>query len=153
GQSKPFVFYEPSGVRWRRFIRITQVGGILTILALVSVLLGVLVTPQLPTVILPAVPHRLASSHTHGVTNQVPSPDVLNSQALAKREPSSPSPHPQTEAAAAGRQPLVLGYYVNWDAASIVSLRLHLGALTHLVPEWLTLQNARGDLEDTSDPG
>src|SRR5262249_30990673 len=42
--------------------------------------------------------------------------------------------------------------YVNWDAASIVSLRLHLGALTHLVPEWLTLQNAQGDLDDTSDP-
>src|SRR5258708_10088136 len=35
---------------------------------------------------------------------------------------------------------------------SIISLRLHFRALTHLVPEWLTLQNAQGDVDDASDP-
>ncbi len=33
----------------------------------------------------------------------------------------------------------------------MVSLRLHLGELTHLIPEWLVLQNASGDIDDQSD--
>jgi spore germination protein YaaH len=47
---------------------------------------------------------------------------------------------------------VVFGYYVNWDRASIVSLRLNLQHLTHLVPEWLVLANGKGDLSDESDP-
>src|SRR5581483_8808611 len=46
---------------------------------------------------------------------------------------------------------LVWAFYVNWDPGSIVSLRLHLSHITHLVPEWLTLQNAKGDIDDQSD--
>ena len=45
----------------------------------------------------------------------------------------------------------MFGYYVNWDPASIVSLRINISRLTHLVPEWLVLQNANGDLSDESD--
>ncbi len=154
GRPKSFVFYEPSGLRWRRVVRIMQGGSILTVLALVSVLVGVLVTPQLPAVVLPAVPHLLPLSHAHGVASaQGPGLDAPNSEAPATPDPGPLSPPPQTAVSAAGRAPLVLGYYVNWDAASIVSLRLHLRALTHLVPEWLTLQNAQGDVDDTSDPG
>ncbi len=33
----------------------------------------------------------------------------------------------------------------------MVSLRLHLNHMTHLVPEWLILQNAKGDLDDQTD--
>ena len=144
-RSKSFVFYEPSGIRWRRFIRLVRGGGILTFLALVSALVGVLVTPELPAVVLPDVPHLLPLGHAHELTgDQRAGPDTLGPTGFATAHPDSPSP---------SRSPLVLGYYVNWDAASIVSLRLHLRALTHLVPEWLTLQNAQGDVEDTSDPG
>ena len=46
----------------------------------------------------------------------------------------------------------MFGFYVNWDPASMVSLRMHLAHLTHLVPEWLILRNAKGDLDDQSDP-
>jgi spore germination protein YaaH len=34
----------------------------------------------------------------------------------------------------------------------MVSLRLNAHALTHLVPQWFTLRNARGDIEDEADP-
>ena len=47
---------------------------------------------------------------------------------------------------------MVFGFYVNWDPGSMVSLRMHLSHLTHLVPEWLVLKNAQGDLDDQSDP-
>jgi len=157
GRSKSFVFYEPSGTRWRRFIRVIQGGGILTILALASVFVGLVVTPELPALVLPAVPHLLPLSHAHGLTSdQDFSPDALSAfgaEAGAKPDTGSLTPYLQSSVTAEGRPPLVLGYYVNWDAASIVSLRLHFRALTHLVPEWLTLQNAQGDVDDTSDPG
>ena len=154
GRPKSFVFYEPSGIRWRRFTRVVQGGGILTFLALVSALVGVWVTPELPAVVLPDVPHLLPLSHAHELTgDQRAGPDTLSPAVSATPDPDSPSPSVHTALSGAGRPPLVLGYYVNWDAASIVSLRLHLRALTHLVPEWLTLQNAQGDVEDTSDPG
>src|SRR5262249_19842738 len=122
--------------------------------AFAAVRVGLVMAPALPAVILPAVPHRLPLSHAPAPTSdQGPSPDALDAQARATPDPDSRSSHLQTSGPAEGPPPLVLGYYVNWDAASIVSLRLHLGALTHLVPEWLTLQNAQGDVDDTADPG
>ncbi len=63
----------------------------------------------------------------------------------------SPVLHPRTAAAAGDGKPLVWGFYVNWDVGSMVSLRLHLSHLTHLIPEWLVLQNAKGDIDDQTD--
>jgi cellulose synthase/poly-beta-1,6-N-acetylglucosamine synthase-like glycosyltransferase/peptidoglycan/xylan/chitin deacetylase (PgdA/CDA1 family)/spore germination protein YaaH len=65
----------------------------------------------------------------------------------------SPSPvlHPRPAAKTVKGAPLVWAFYVNWDPGSIVSLRLHLAHITHLVPEWLTLANARGDINDDTD--
>ena len=63
----------------------------------------------------------------------------------------SPVIHPKKAVAAGVGRPLVWGFYVNWDPASMVSLRLHLNHMTHLVPEWLILQNAKGDLDDQTD--
>ena len=147
------MFYEPSGTRWRRFLRVSRGSGVLATLALASALAAVLMTPELPTLVLPAVPHLLPLSHAHGLTSdQDPSPNASETQDRATPDPDSVSSPLQSSASAGGPPPLVLGYYVNWDAASIVSLRLHFRALTHLVPEWLTLQNAHGDLDDASDP-
>ncbi len=60
--------------------------------------------------------------------------------------------HPKTAARAADGKPVVFGYYVNWDPASMASLRASITHLTHLVPEWFYLKNAQGDLEDQTDP-
>jgi len=153
GRPKSFVFYEPSGVRWRRFLHVIRGGGALAILALALALVGVMVTPELPTLVLPAAPHLLRASHAHSLaSDQGARADTRGAQDRATPVPSAVSSPLQSSASAANPPPLVLGYYVNWDAASIVSLRLHFHALTHLVPEWLTLQNAQGDLDDASDP-
>src|SRR5262249_59652964 len=95
---KSFVFYEPSGIRWRRFIRLVQGGGILTFLALVSALVGVLVTPELPAVVLPDVPHLLPLGHAHDLTgDQRAGPDTLGpaGPATAHLDWPAPSPPPQ----------------------------------------------------------
>src|SRR5262249_40036056 len=120
GRSKSFVFYEPSGTRWRRFIRVIQGGGILAILALASGVVGVVMTPKLPTLILPAVPHVLPLSHTRGLTSdQGFSPEALyglSAEAGATPEAGSLTPHLHSLVPTPGRPPLVFGYYVNWDA-------------------------------------
>jgi cellulose synthase/poly-beta-1,6-N-acetylglucosamine synthase-like glycosyltransferase/peptidoglycan/xylan/chitin deacetylase (PgdA/CDA1 family)/spore germination protein YaaH len=64
---------------------------------------------------------------------------------------ASPVLHPRAAAKASNGAPMVWGFFVNWDPGSMVSLRLHLGHLTHLVPEWFVLQNANGDIDDQSD--
>ena len=39
-----------------------------------------------------------------------------------------------------------LGFYVDWDANALVSLRAHAGELTHIAPEWLTLTGVESTL-------
>ena len=60
--------------------------------------------------------------------------------------------HPRNAAAVVDEQPVVFGFYVNWDPASLTSLRANLQHLTHLVPEWFTLLNGNGDLGDDRMP-
>src|SRR5262249_57126249 len=84
GHPKSFVFYEPSGRRWRRVVSVTQGGAILTLLALASTFVGLVVNPELPTLVLPAVPHLLPPSHAHGLTSdQAPPLDAPNARAPA----------------------------------------------------------------------
>jgi len=128
--------------------------GILVVLLLLSLLFN----PQLPALGLPAVEHLPGLSEV---------PQIIRGEKAVKAVPfrlrraaknikyvrsASPVTHPKTAARLGPDRPVVFGYYVNWDPASMVSLRINLAHLTHLVPEWLVLENARGDLDDQSDP-
>jgi peptidoglycan-N-acetylglucosamine deacetylase len=147
-----FVFHDPSGKRWIRVQRAALVTAAL--LGVIGLLLGVaLVTnPQLPSLGLSAVAHLGNRSEVR---------TIIGTEQTAKNVPFkkeirfvkslSPVIHQKIAARERSDQPLVFGYYVNWDPASIVSLRINLNHLTHLVPEWLTLANSQGDLADESD--
>ncbi|HZL56638.1 MAG TPA: glycosyl hydrolase family 18 protein, partial [Bryobacteraceae bacterium] len=151
-----FVFYDPSGKRWGRFRRFLQTGGLAMALLLTLVVLVGLSGPQLPALGIPGVgPLPSVQEIPAIIRGQKPLRNV------PYREPkgtnikyvrsASPMLHPRPAARQAPGAPLVWGYFVNWDPGSIVSLRLHIGHLTHLVPEWLTLQNGNGDIDDQSD--
>jgi cellulose synthase/poly-beta-1,6-N-acetylglucosamine synthase-like glycosyltransferase/peptidoglycan/xylan/chitin deacetylase (PgdA/CDA1 family) len=153
---RSFVFHDPSGIRWIRFRRIAQLAGLALALSAAVFLLAGLSLPQLPVLGLPAigpaVPPELSgltsrTSLLRNVPYRVPKPvkPVRYVRSL------SPVIHPRHAATGGGGKPLVWGFFVNWDAASIVSLRLHLSHLTHLIPEWLVLQNAQGDIDDQTD--
>ena len=156
--SSTFVFHDPSGRRWARVRRIAGAAGVFGLLAFCVFLLSLFISPQLPNLGLPAVEHLVRFSEV---------PSVIRGERAAKNVPfklqkavknvkyvrsASPVIHPKTAARTGPSQPVVFGYYVNWDPASIVSLRLNLQHLTHLVPEWLVLQNGKGDLDDQTDP-
>jgi cellulose synthase/poly-beta-1,6-N-acetylglucosamine synthase-like glycosyltransferase/peptidoglycan/xylan/chitin deacetylase (PgdA/CDA1 family)/spore germination protein YaaH len=156
--SSTFVFHDPSGRRWARVRRIAGAAGVFGLLAFCVFLLSLFVSPQLPNLGLPAVEHLVRFSEV---------PSVIRGEKAVKNVPfklqkavknlkyvrsASPVIHPKTAAATGPSQPIVFGYYVNWDPASVVSLRLNLQHLTHLVPEWLVLQNGKGELDDQTDP-
>ena len=149
-----FVFYDPSGKRWTRVRRgLAILAGIAAAVA-VLLAISIVTNPRLPALGLGSVAH---------VTDRAEVPIIIagNKAALNlpfRRPPvkyvrsTSPVIHPRTAAKVRDDQPIVFGYYVNWDPASMVSLRLNIAKLTHLVPEWLVLRNGQGDISDQSDP-
>ncbi len=155
-QPRSFVFHDPSGKRWAAIRRAAQSTGLVSILLLVIVGLVALSVPRLPGLGLPEVAPVVGTAELRGIVGgehlekNVPwrNPKPLKIQYVRS---ASPVLHPRPAARQLADAPLVWGFFVNWDPASIVSLRLHLSRLTHLVPEWLTLQNDKGDIEDQSD--
>ena len=153
-----FVFYDPSGKRWVRFRRGLQTFGLLAGLLIFLLILSIFINPQLPGLGLPAVaPLASFAEVKRIIRGERPAKNIPYRMRKAARNikyvrSASPVIHPKTAASAGESKPIVFGYYVNWDRASIVSLRVNLGHLTHLVPEWFTLKNAQGDLDDESDP-
>ena len=137
----PFVFHEPSGRRWRRFRYAILGAGVLCALLAGLTLVSVVVIPELPTLAFTAGAHG-----PHVIRTRIVGPTERAGQTLHGPAPGSAPVDPSV------RRHVVLGYYVNWDASSIVSLRLNLPMLTHLVPQWFTLRDTDGDLEDESDP-
>jgi cellulose synthase/poly-beta-1,6-N-acetylglucosamine synthase-like glycosyltransferase/spore germination protein YaaH/peptidoglycan/xylan/chitin deacetylase (PgdA/CDA1 family) len=152
-----FVFYDPTGKRWLRFRRALSVAGIGA--AVLALLLGLslISNPQLPALGLPAVQHLAnfgelaAITHGEKTNRAVPFRVRRDNGVKYVRNGGNPVIHPRTAAKPREDQPIVFGFYVNWDPASMISLRANLGRLTHLVPEWLTLKNGAGDVEDNSD--
>jgi cellulose synthase/poly-beta-1,6-N-acetylglucosamine synthase-like glycosyltransferase/peptidoglycan/xylan/chitin deacetylase (PgdA/CDA1 family)/spore germination protein YaaH len=155
-QPTSFVFHDPSGQRWSRFRRASQSGGIALIVLLVLFFLVGVSLPQLPVLGLPAVAPVVSLEVANLAGNKrvpINLPYRLKKPLKPVRYIRSPSPviHPKAAAQAGDGKPLVWGFYVNWDPSAMVSLRLHLSHLTHLVPEWLILQNAKGDIDDQTD--
>ena len=155
--SSSFVFYDPTGKRWNRFRRLLGISGIIGIVVLVLLVLSIIVNPQLPTLGLPNVQHLADFGEVPIITRgekamkAVPFRFRKSREVKYVRNGGSPVLHQKTAFTAREDQPIVFGFYVNWDQASMVSLRLNLNRLTHLVPEWLTLKNGNGDLDDQSD--
>ncbi len=118
-------------------------------------ILSVISNPQLPALGLPAVQHLADFSEvgliTRGEKNAKAVPYRLHKPVSYVRNNGNPILHPHTVPKPREDQPLVFGFYVNWDEASRVSFRVNLTHMTHLVPEWLTLKNGQGDVDDQSD--
>ena len=133
-----------------------QISGLLlTMLLAVFFLVGISL-PQLPVLGLPPVAHAVAIEPSNLLAGKrlpknVPYRIAKPSKPVRYVRSLSPVIHPHAAAKTSGGAPLVFGFYVNWDPASMVSLRLHLSHLSHLIPEWLVLQNANGDIDDQSD--
>src|SRR2546426_8599316 len=91
-----------------------------------------LLAPPRPTLLLPArkralgkAKHRLDLERRRAAT-------------ASHSAKAGPSLHPDA--------PLTIGFHVNWDDASMSSLRQNLASLDVLIPEWLHLAGADGSI-------
>ncbi|CAK0765034.1 poly-beta-1,6-N-acetyl-D-glucosamine synthase [Gammaproteobacteria bacterium] len=152
------VFFDPDNRRWPRLrLAILLVGIILSVLA------GFLMVSILANPILPALPlpnSTLSSRSGHGIPPRGEEHHITKAKralkevkarlereqehTLAQLLLKARAPHHKDHQ----RQPLIFGYYVNWDDASFSSLKENLDHLDVLIPEWLHLSGADGSLRE-----
>jgi cellulose synthase/poly-beta-1,6-N-acetylglucosamine synthase-like glycosyltransferase/peptidoglycan/xylan/chitin deacetylase (PgdA/CDA1 family)/spore germination protein YaaH len=130
------VFHDPSGRRAKRadFALACALALLFTVFAAFAATLAL--APRIPSVAL-RDPHVTTAVYKH---------------ALIRRGRPSWSRIPRPVARGAGERPLTVAFYVSWDPISRESLRQHVNAVDVVSPQWLSLRNANGDLDVTSDP-
>ncbi len=153
-----FIFHDPTGRRWARTRRTLGAAAIVLAVFIAFIGLAALSNPNLPRLGLPEVQHVAVAAEVpsiiRGEQAQVNVPYKAMRKAAREMKyirGSSLLSRPTSSPVATERRPVVIGFYVNWDRASIVSLRLNLHHLTHLAPEWLIVANSKGDLTDETD--
>src|SRR5947209_9346330 len=149
-----FIFHDPTGRRWTRVRHGLRVAAIVVCVLAAVLMLAILTAPQVPALGLGSVAHVANSEEVRSIiAGEHPAKNVPFAERKRRNFVRSSNPIIHTKIAARVRdeQPLVFGYYVNWDPSSMVTLRLNLSRLTHLVPEWLVLGNGQGDLTDETD--
>ncbi|MGE5360004.1 MAG: glycosyltransferase [Bacteroidales bacterium] len=144
------VFFDPQRKRWPRFRRGVFAAALLFTLIFGGLVASVLVNPVLPALKLPQ-----STLLPHGGHLAPPLPDPPSTQAATRRFvdarrrlETSRRERPAVLGARlpAFDRPLAVGFFVNWDDSSMASLRDNVGSLDVLVPEWLHLSSADGQV-------
>ena len=150
------IFFDPARKRWPRVKAGAFVAAALISTALLVLVGSVLLNPALESLSLPSarfLPHR---RHT---TPALPKPSKRQDARLAKlkrvlaREIRATKRRPPLAAKAVSTQPYApkaIGFFVNWDDASLSSLRKNSGNLDQLIPEWLHLTDGNGGIREDS---
>ena len=157
------IFLDQSGRRWRRLRRGALAAGVVTTLVLLVAVVFLVIPPFLPD-----LPLRQTAADSLGgairsartPTRRLPSAKeererIQSRQRLfeeLERHPATParrySQMPITRprvrqdsllAARSPRDPIVAGFYVNWDDNSLFSLRQRIDHLDWIVAEWVLL--------------
>ncbi|HKQ79968.1 MAG TPA: glycosyltransferase [Blastocatellia bacterium] len=158
------IFYDPVGRRRRR---VRQVGFVFAIVAsaLAAIFVAsVLINPWLPRLSLRQIAGLPNANDTRLQTPSLITPrahKARRAQAALRRALAWRSAVPATRQAMmsvaaapeqASTRPLAIGFYVNWDDSSYKSLKLGLGRLDWVVPEWIRLQTGDNPVVGEIDP-
>ena len=139
---RAFIFQDPHGRRWPRLRRVIVVFTLLLAAALIWFFKTLLVHPELKT---PAsvVPLKRQLRAAINRTEQ-DDPNAINWQRYYSESKSAQDRlaniRRQMRKTPGAKSEIRLAYYVEWDPNSLTSLEEHAGSLTHLAPEWFTLQ-------------
>ena len=152
-----FVFLDPHGQRWPR-MRFALFAGVVTLI--IAVILAIWSMWIHPALRLPASVRELKGQlksdiAKHPETAPNPSADkwktyLDKSRSVQARLAQMRADRPRQSPRNAGE--IRLGIYADWDPNALVSLHDHVGQLTHLAPEWLTVADAQGRLVTNADP-
>ncbi len=153
------VFFDPSRKRWPRLRLGMAVFGLILSLLLGALILSILFSPVLPALNLPS-----ASIVPHGAHMAPPPPPLSLAHPLTRRERALRDAKDKLvrererdlhhllaqrqKANPAPEHPLTIGFFVNWDDASMSSLKENLGKLDMIIPEWLHLAGEDGTIRE-----
>jgi cellulose synthase/poly-beta-1,6-N-acetylglucosamine synthase-like glycosyltransferase/peptidoglycan/xylan/chitin deacetylase (PgdA/CDA1 family)/spore germination protein YaaH len=147
------IFYDPARRRWRRFKRGSQLLLAVGSLIFAALLVSIVINPVLPSLGLPAArvlpqvhhvsPPRPKTFVGHSERRFQKTKSRLKTYLASVRTQPSPPASPQ---APASQQTKLFGFYVNWDDTSFTSLKQNLASLDTLIPEWLHLASADGNI-------
>ncbi|EXI81787.1 MAG: Poly-beta-1,6-N-acetyl-D-glucosamine synthase [Candidatus Accumulibacter appositus] len=157
------VFFDPANKRWPRLRLGMALIAVTLSLLLGGLLLSILAAPVLPALHLPNVsflphgahavpdlpalaPERPASRRERGLRNE--QLKLAHERERSLRQLLQPA---RANAANVDQQPLAIGFFVNWDDASMSSLKENLGSLDTVIAEWLHLASEDGTLRE-NDP-
>ncbi len=140
------VFFDPHGKRKRVFSRsvLFAIAGSVFLSFLFA--LSVLVTPVLSQ---PTAKNERKHSFIPGLETKVDRPFAQARAKLARQIAldTSPTKAPQSPAGA----PIMAAFYAPWQETGIHSLRANKDKITHLMPEWVHLNNDGKTLDFASD--
>ncbi|WP_248595344.1 hypothetical protein [Candidatus Accumulibacter phosphatis] len=157
------VFFDPAKKRWPRLrLGMLLVGVALTLL-LGGLRLSVLAAPVLPALRLPNVsflphgahavpdipalaPERPTTRRERALRNE--QLKLARERERSLRQLLQPARANAANAANVDHQPLAIGFFVNWDDASMSSLKETLGSLDTVIAEWLHLAGEDGTLRE-----
>ncbi len=152
-----FVFLDRLGKRWPRFKRYSLFLGGLVVLALIIFIQTLFVPSSLS--LPPAAEQlkaRLRAQPLAGQATQEPSKPLWLNFAKDTKGPvlapsgSADNPQPDHQPGAEGTAAEIhLGFFEGWDPASLASLKAHADQLTHLAPDWLSLEDGEGEVKLT----
>jgi peptidoglycan-N-acetylglucosamine deacetylase len=146
---RPPVFYDPHQRRSRWVTRIGRMLGILVSALFLAVVGAVLINPALPALgVTPSdkLPqrHHVAPPRPEQPTRYLEN-RFRQSRGALQRTLASEHAGPLT-AAPLPRGTELFAFFVNWDDTSFTSLKQQIGHIDVLVPEWLHLADANGNI-------
>ncbi len=147
------IFYDADHFRWRTFNCAAGLTGAILLLILVATNVVALIHPRSPSSNLgPALSLSLAHGYLPPLpTSCPPAPEELSSARAKKERISQPEKAHAPGVAAAGAAPRpkseLIGFYVNWDENSFISLEENLSRFDRLIPEWLHLTQPDGTID------
>ena len=153
----PFVFSDPTGKRWPRLRLILLVAGVLFFLGTVVFVQTLFVAPKMNVPFsLRQLKGQLKALQKQNPADQLSPSSLLWQKFTAARQAakklagaaSAPTARPRKKSP---NNEVRLAFYANGDPYSYASLEQHLGQITHLCPEWMTVINGLGDLQIDGD--
>lgn len=154
------VFFDPTKKRWPRVRLGMTLSGITLSALLGALLLSILAAPVMPVLHLPAVSFLPHGAHAipqvpalaleRPVTNRERALHSDEVKIARERERSLRQLQelPRKQAPGSDSHSLAIGFFVNWDDASMSSLKENLGSLDTVIAEWLHLSAEDGTVRE-----
>ena len=148
-QDNNFVFMDKQGKRWPRLRLYMLISGIIVFLCSVVFVQSLFVMSQLqlpPSIQKLKERLKVLQKKESLFQTLTKKPEWLefSQSAQSKQKPAKDSA--KSQAASVSSKKIRLGFYAGWDPNSLSSLQSHADQLTHVCPEWLTMEDGTGTL-------